>query len=263
MSRTFTNLKVAALSALVVVPVFAQESGRPELANLALELKTDKTEYLPGELMELRFRLFPRSGTAAAPDRISVVDGSLGILVSHGSDGYLEYQGPDWGVKKTSMPVIVMLNGDQAVEAMGTLLYNCVPETAHLSPLYARQALAERIPHEYALGEAGPVLLKAVYQDRFSENRLESDPVQIYIREATGEDAEVWNTLRASPKLGYLLQTGLLPGSASEAEEDEAAAVLQDLLTRHPATTYAGHISRGLQRFRKFVQTQRGRSPNE
>jgi hypothetical protein len=263
MSRIFTNLKVAVLSALVVVPVFAQQSERPDLTNLVLELKTDKAEYLPGELIDLRFRLFPRSGAAAAPDRISTLDGSLKILVSRGSDGYLEYQGPDWGVKKAGMPDIIVLNGEQAVEATGTLLYNRVAETAHLSPVYAQQALEGRIPDEYALAETGSVLLKAVYHERYSGNRLESDPVQIYVREATGEDAEVWNTLRTNPELGYLLQTGLLPGAAPQAEEDQAATVLEDLLARHPTSTYAGYISRGLQRFRNFVQTQRNRSPNE
>ena len=263
MSRIFKDMKVAALSALVVVPVFGQQTIRPELANLGLELKTDKAEYLPGELIQLRMRLFPRSGAAAAPNRISVVDGSLEVLVSHGSDGYLEYQGPGWAVKKTAMPEVVILNADQAIEATGTLLYNRVVDTAHLSPVYAQQAVEGRIPHEYALSETGSFLLKVVYYDQFSEDRIESDPVQIYIREATGEDAEVWNTLRTNPKLGYLLQTGLLPGAAPPAEEDEAATVLQDLLVRHPASAYAGHISRGLQRFQNFVKTQRSRSPNE
>ena len=261
MSRIFTKLKVAALAALIVFPVIAQQNDRPDLANLALELKTGKTEYLPGELMDLRFRLLPRSGAALAPGRISVEDGSLSIQISQGSSPYLEYQGPDWGVKKTALDDVVMLNPGQAVEALGTLLYNIAPATAHLSPLYAQRALEGRIPREYALEEPGPVLLKAVYYDRFSADRLESEPVQVYLREATGEDAEVWNTLRANPKLGYLLQTGLLPGAATSSQEDEAGAVLEALVSRHPTTAYAGHIGAGLKRFRRFVQNQRNGTP--
>src|SRR5262249_15900098 len=111
MTRTSHKLRVIALAALAATPEFAQQTGRPELTNLVLELKVDKTEYLEGELIELRFRLAARSGTALAPTRISVADGSLGIMVSQGSNPYLEYQGPDWGTKKTSLPGVVALSG--------------------------------------------------------------------------------------------------------------------------------------------------------
>src|SRR5260370_27277042 len=146
MTRTFQKLKVISLVALAATPEFAQQSGRPELTNLVLELKVDKTDYLPGELIELRFRLAARSGAALAPTRISVTAGSLGILVSQGSGAYLEYQGPEWGTKKTSLPGVVALSGDQAIEATATLLYNGAPATAHLSPIYAQQLLEGRMP---------------------------------------------------------------------------------------------------------------------
>ena len=113
----------------------------------------------------------------------------------------------------------------------------------------------------HARGARG-VLLKAVYRSSISNQRMESDPVQVFVIDPSGDDLEVWRAMRTNPRLGYLLQTGVLVG-APPAEEDEAVATLEVLLSRYPTSAYARQIGPGLQKFRVFVQRQRSKARQE
>lgn len=249
---------MVALCVLVAHAGVARSSEELGLTDLALALETDKTGYLPGELIELRFRMFSRSRAALAPATISVADGSIGVLIARGSDGYLEYRGPDWGVKRMVRLAAVTLNPDQSIEAAGTVLYNELPPTAHLSPMYVKQQLEGLVPTAFAFPDAGSFLLKAVYRDGESDERLESDPVRISITEPHGEDAQVWPILRKNPQLGYVLQTGMLPPTSTAAEKNDALVALADIVRLHPSSAY---VARARARLRELERVADGRRP--
>jgi hypothetical protein len=203
LSRMSARLSKGLLGFFIGTAGFAQQSRESMLTDLVLQLNTNKSTYIPGELVDLRFRLTPRSSTALAPARISVFDGSLRVLVSHASGDYCEYKGPGWGIKRTFIRGVVTLSVGQAVESTATMLYNRVPDTRHLTAVYRAQRMAGRLPHEYAFSESGTFQVKA-YRSQWSGQQIESDPVTVFVSEPAGDDFEVWQVLQSHPKLGYL-----------------------------------------------------------
>jgi hypothetical protein len=259
MAMTFRTVGVAAaLFACFVGLSFSQEAGPAAPTKLVLDLKTDKSTYLPGELVRLTFRLYSRTGDVATPDRFSVTDGSLAVLIAAGPGPFLEYDGPGWGTKRV-VAKSVLLQPGKAIESTATLLYDQVPETRHLSALYADQQLAGRIRQEYPLGEPGTYSLKAVFRGGpYSEEPVESAPVSVTVKKPAGPELEAWNILRADPRLGFVLQTGMLPGAPTAAEENHVQDTLGDLISRYPNTVYYAEMQAALTRLRAHVQKTRG-----
>jgi hypothetical protein len=255
-TTTLRTIGAAAALLACFAGISFSQAARP--AKLVLDLKTDKSTYLPGELVRLTFRLYSRTGDVATPDRFSVTDGSLAVLISAGTGPFLEYDGPGWGTKRL-VPKSVLLQPGKTIESTATLLYDQVPETAHLSALYASQELAGRIRQEYPLGEPGTYSLKAVFRGGpYSEEAIESEPVIVTVRQPAGQELEAWNVLRADPRLGFVLQTGMLPGAPTAAEENQVQDTLGSLISRYPDTVYYAEMEAALARLRAHLQKLRG-----
>ncbi len=265
MMTRFHPIPLVIALCLVALPSVLQAQQVPALnfARLSFQLATDKTEYFPGELVRLDFHLTARAPEgAAAPDCLMVENGYVRVFLRFERGEYLEYHGPGWGMADL-LPHIVLLPPGEAVNGSATLLYNHRPETAHLRPLYAEQALSGRIPDEYALSRAGFYQLKARLYDNEMENYVDSDPVQIRVIEPEGENAPVWETMRRHPELGFLVQAGVLPGASSEAEEQQAESTLNGLLSAYPGSAYARQIRPQLEKFRNFVQMERRKAAKQ
>jgi hypothetical protein len=239
-----------------VLPGFAQLADQPDLDQLVLQLTSNKTDYLPGEMVHLTFRITPRSHSALAPMDLSVNDGSLSVFIARGGE-YLQYRGISWAVKNASRLKLITLQPGEASEATATLLYNDAPTISHLNPLYARQQMAGRIPDACPLSISGMYLLKAVYESPLSRDRLESLPLTIFVREPSGGESAVWNILRSDPDLLCLIQEGILPHSSARADEDRAISLLDRALSTYGSEVYGAQIRPALEKFRRTVRDKR------
>lgn len=79
MKRLISSFVAVLLMEFVNV-LAGQEIESPEWGKLRLELKTDKREYVLGELVQLKFRMVPVGGNVRAPQRITVTNGGLRVL---------------------------------------------------------------------------------------------------------------------------------------------------------------------------------------
>lgn len=145
MKRLISSFVAVLLMEFVNV-LAGQEIESPEWGKLRLELKTDKREYVLGELVQLKFRMVPVGGNVRAPQRITVTNGGLRVFMAiTGSGSYNEYIGPGWNAERNTDMTVVRLRRGQTVEATATLLYHIdrLRASSSISPGRTKRVLSE------------------------------------------------------------------------------------------------------------------------
>jgi hypothetical protein len=215
--------------------------------SLVLQVASDHADYVLGQPVVLTFRLSPSSAPVQVPNRLSVEQGNIAVLISSGS-GYSEYRGPGWGVKTAIQKTVTLAQG-QAIEAQVIILINMIAAPG--------QGGAAGTGIGYLFPQAGAFLMKGVYRSPASGAETESAPISVVIHDPVASDQPVWNVLRADPRLGYLIQTGVLPGYMSSADEDAVVQTLKNLLQLYPTSVYQPWIATALDQLSKFLAIQR------
>ena len=252
---TVVRLALPGAFILCAVPCGAQaarESASPR-AGAALEVRTSRQAYVLGEPVDLEIGV--RNGSnrpIAIPAGFAVLQGYVGVLIASGDGPFREYRGPGWGLDDArSSPVV--LGPRQRVTTTASILFNHGMPSGHLNPRAAAQVATRYLDEGYALPAAGRYRIKAVLHDENGEDVVESQALEITVEEPTGEDREVWSTLRSDPELGYFMQAGGPRGRSSELRRQQLVTTLERLATYHPGSRYTEILRERLVRYQDLV----------
>jgi hypothetical protein len=225
-----------------------------EMDGLMLEVKPSKENYLPGELITIKFKVVNKSSESLSLYKGSTVrDGYLTVLVADDNGSFKQYLGPGWGTKDADYNEPLTLEPGQAFETEATVLWNQKLETGHLNRAYAEN-LETRIPTDYAFPTPGVYYIKAVLNSPLSKKHIESAPVRLALETPQGADLEVWNRIKDDGQYALFIQTGGLAERLTGATTKEIAESLEALLQRYPDNHYSEQIRTSLNHRRSAIE---------
>ena len=240
----------AAFLAVWQLKASAQYGGRA----ITLSLKTEKEDYVLGEMIGLRFDVRNTSGADMAIARPSVNAGNLRLFVSRDSQNYVEYVGPNWGTLDAGHRK-GKLGAGESFKTAATMLFNRRIPTEHLTPMYADRIKKERIDTEFAMLTSGPYWLRAVFTD--GQESYRSEPIQINVAEPVGIDSAVWERIKNDGAYAYLLQTGEVKYLADSKEARKFVEELQQVSSEYANTTFAGRLNEQLGKYNRNIENVR------
>jgi len=190
----------------------AENAQIPDQGNVKLTVKTDRENYIPGEMVDLRVNLSNGGDSKTAIGSPEALRASIRVYLAFEGGKYREYVGPqDATIMGVARAAIKADSGD-AVTTNIKVLYHQLKPTEHLSELYANQIRDRELNDYFALSRAGHYLMKVVFQDSSTKQVIESEPVTLYVDEPTGFDAIIWDAIKDDPKAAAFLHTGKIAG---------------------------------------------------
>jgi hypothetical protein len=224
--------------------------------GLVLTLQSSRPSYVPGELVDLKIKVINQAGHAVpVAETADVWTGAVRVFIDAGEGGFKEYRGPGWGLKCVVRAARVEIPQRGSFETAATVLYNHRQETGHLSEMYAHKIKNQELGTDYAFARPGTYRLKAVLQTE--GGRLESEVLEIDIREPQGADRSVWEVLRKDPELGYFMQTGGPKGPPETPRSRHLEATLARLAGSFPESRQVESIRAGLAGYRTLLEALR------
>jgi hypothetical protein len=258
--RHILSLSLALLFSPLTSHGQAKNTAAPAHGQLALQLRSEKARYLPGEPIVLKFDVLNKDdGSVVLQGGADVWRGQLKVFIARPGEGFKEYLGPQWGIKDVAGGAVTIApRGLYETEA--TILYNHRAETSHLSELYAAQVGSERLGSEYAVAAPGRYRIKAVLHVAESGARIESAPISVGVDEPEGDDLRVWNEIKDDATYGYFIQTGDIKAHPNSPKAKRVVEKLDYLVTSYPDSRYTAHIRSSLAKFRAIVTEESVRS---
>lgn len=253
-------LAVAVVSSVVVsslVQSKAESSTSQGFDKLVLEVRSDKKSYLPGEPINLKFKVVNHTEEDIPLSPGSDVEtGRLQVFIAAGGGEYLRYVGPRWGLSDVAYPKPLLLNkkGRESFETEAVVLWNQQVPTSHLNERAAKRAAKGRIPSAYALLAAGEYRIKAVLADHKTGQRIESEAIEITVEEVAGDDLLVWNAIKNDGRYARFLHNGELKEHPESPAAREFIDNLERIAALHPNSRYAAHINRNLEKYKKHLE---------
>lgn len=233
--------------------------------DIVLEIKTDKENYLLGELITLRFKVTNKSDQPVAVDKnSSVYTGSIEVFVAYEKGQFKKYYGPRWGTLDVGGNSSFELKPGDSFESEATLLQNPHLDTSHLNENAAKHALeqANLVEGNYLLSRPGTYYIKAILHDGETKKVLESEPIQVIADEPQADDLEIWEKIKDDRSYGYFIQTGGLSEHPAGAKTMKMVKHLDELITRHPHSKYATMINSGLSKHKEKLDKAKDASNN-
>lgn len=235
-------------------PCLAQP-GRSNAANgsaMVLEVRSSQPAYALGDPVDLEIVVRNASTQPISiPAGFDVLQGFVGVEVAFGDGPFREYRGPGWGLEDATGEARVILGPKQRVATTANILFNHGSASGHLNPQAAAEIASRYLDEGYALPSAGRYRIRAVMHG--GNASIWSEPIEIVVEQPTGEDAEVWNTLRSDPELGYFMQTGGPRGRSSAARRQQLISTVAQLVTYHPGSRYSEVLRERLSRYQDLV----------
>jgi hypothetical protein len=230
-----------------------KSAAEPAHGQLALQVRSEKSSYIPGEPISLKFTVLNNGDAPVVlQGGADVWRGQLKVFIAQPGEGFKEYLGPQWGIKDVAGGAVTIApRGLYETEA--TILYNHRAETSHLSELYAAQAVSERVGSEYAVARPGRYRVKAVLHVAESNAPIESAPVRVIVEEPKGDDLRVWNEIKDDAAYGYFIQTGDIKAHPDSPKAKRVVEKLEHLVTSYPDSKYSAYIRPGLTKFKSMV----------
>lgn len=253
-SRTVSYRVLTLLLILLSGVIALSQTGSrlsKDIRLLTLEVKPDKSSYLPGELITLDFRILNASKEPVLlPKGLDVWSGHLQVFISDESNVYKMYKGPRWGLADVIGGASAKLAPGDSYRSTATVLHNHRIETTHLNEKYAAQISKGLIPTEYVLPEPGIYFIKATLLDDGSECKIESEPVRVVIEEPYGIDLEVWNKIKGNGNYARFIQTGDLVEAHDGPKTAGVKATLEEIEKTSALSRYSTQIRAALSRYR-------------
>ncbi|MFN2455862.1 MAG: hypothetical protein ABR577_16760 [Pyrinomonadaceae bacterium] len=246
----------AASLVLAATLSFAFFAGKPigaaafEVKPLAIEVRSDKKSYVPGEPVALKFKVINKSNTPISVEGADVQHGYLKVLIAYQGEDFKEYLGPQWGLQDDVDGGVMTVEPQGSFETEATVLYNHRLESCHLSEIYVKQNTSKRVETEYALNRPGEYRIKTSLYTAEAEREIESEPISISVEEPKGDDLEVWNRIKGDAAYGYFIQTGDLMAHPNSAKAKRVVGTLEEIVNMYPSSRYAEHIRDSLARFK-------------
>jgi hypothetical protein len=217
--------------------------------SLELQVRSQKTSYKQGEVVSLAFALVNNSSKElTVNDCFGTASGTLAVMVAKNGEPFLNYSHPNWGTADAVCRNV--LKPSAKLETMTRIFWNWKPQLEGLNKDVAKAAAENKILTDYVFPEPGVYQVKASYYvaigEQTTQTRLESEPVQIIIEAADGEDAEVWKKIRDRGDIGYFIQEGEFKTAKPE-EREKLRQELSEISSQYAGSTLAKQIGRSLQ----------------
>ncbi|HKO44297.1 MAG TPA: hypothetical protein VJU84_13560 [Pyrinomonadaceae bacterium] len=265
------NKKIGASLSVMAIVVLAAGyaiSLSPRVSQnadgLLLSVESDKTDYLPGDTVLLKFRITNKSNTPTSIYKGSTVwDGYLKVFIAKENSGFREYFGPAWGAKDAHYKEPITLAPGNLYETDATVLWNQKLETSHLGKMYAKKVEKERLTTDYALAEPGTYYIKASLLNPLTNHTVESEPIEVRVNEPEGADLEVWNRIKVDGNYGLFIQTGGLPEHRKGPKTLKLAKDLEILISQHPSSRYSKSIRSSLTKRQELIERIEPKNPLE
>jgi hypothetical protein len=208
----------------------------PAGAQTALQahLESTQTEWVLGVPVEFTVSVRNTSEkTVRSRFELHPHFGYLRLFISEGGTNFHGYWGPDWGQTIDSLPGLVTLRPGEMQQATFSVLWNGPMDTTHQKPTEG-----------FAFPHPGTYLAKVMVLADVGD--LTSNVVRIVVLEPHGEDAAVWDALKADKELA-LYYGYPRPGGAVQAVVER----LQKLLNRYPHSSHTAAMRKALNVYAK------------
>lgn len=247
------SLSLALLFSPSTSPGQVKNTAEPLHDQLTLQVRSEKSSYIPGEPIILKFTVLNK---ADAPIVLhggaDVWRGQLKVFIARPGEGFKKYLGPQWGIKDVAGGSVTIAP-QGLYEAEATILYNHRMETSHLSELYAAQANSEHVGTEYAVTKPGRYRIKAILHVDELNAQIESTPIRVSVDEPKGADLRVWNEIKDDATYGYFIQTGDIKAHPNSSKAKRVLEKLESLVTTYPGSQYSAYIRSSLDKFKSTV----------
>lgn len=246
---------VALLGLINWIPALGKNNSTEKIE---LTIDSSKESYLPGEVVNLTISATNKSNESVRLfNDLSPEYGYLSVFISHDNIEYKMYNHVHWGVRDSKLTHIV-LKSNERVNTSAAILWNSKPkfDASQLAPETIKAATDGKILTDYAFPESSTYYIKAVYSAYFIDNnqsrtrvKIESEPIQITIKEPTGEDLKIWNKIKDNGEIAYFIQEGSFKAPESEKREKLKMEVEQ-IINESPDSPISSQMKQSLNKLR-------------
>lgn len=216
-----------------------------ENQKLTAKISASKSEYILGEEVELNFKLL-RIGEAEKNTQANQC-GYLRLQIAKENESFNDYFGAKWQTENCE--VKIPQQTDSFFEANEKLLWNVKPEVSHLNSEAAKRVSKGRIMTDYAFPNAGTYFVKAIVTlPDENKTKIESEPIQIFISEPTGDDLKVWNSIKDNGEIVYFIQQGRFL-TINETEGKRLSQQIEKIVADYPGGILANQLNQSLEKF--------------
>ena len=241
-------MTIVSLLGLIVIGysrVFVSASS-----NLGLQIASSEEPYKLGEPVPIELRISNQGSDIIYLSEDSVE--RIEIQISSDDRIYKKYSGPGLSFTLDGAGPMFKISPNGDLKRQKTILFNFVSHVSHLNVDAAKPVLEGRILTDYALPKSGTYFIKAVLEIKDGKPmKVESEPVKVVISDPVGEDLEVWNKIKDSGDIAYLIQEGdiLIPSYKAE-EQKKFQQEVEGIIRDYPNSFYAQSLQSSLDKFR-------------
>lgn len=228
--------------------------------EIELRVRPSKEAYIKGEKVSLIFSLRNNSDEDRTIQNDFFVDvGFIAVYISKDGEHFRKYLNPTWGRIDTARGRIT-IKPHTSIETSAEILWNNKPDVSHLNGIAASRVTQDKILSDYAFPVAGSYLVKIEFSGLFDlqahRYKIESEPIQIIIKEPDGEDLEVWQKIKDRGDIAYFIQEGRFRTIKRE-EEQRLKYEAELIVNQYPTSLIAKQIAQSLDKFRAFDEKRR------
>lgn len=265
MKNRFLTIVFLALFVLGGQPSFSQEEDAGSEPPLKLTLIPSKPSYQVGEVADFQFVFSnPGSGTVTFLDELDDYD-YLHIQISKDDGNFRENIFRRKAMGDRMYVPSITLNPGESITRPISILWN-------LKTIFSKDAAqtdidritAGRLMTWYAFQESGTYKVKASYHISFVNAakgtdplRVESEPVQITITEAKGEDLELWNIFKDSGDFAGFLQDGEIMQIYTLESLEKFQTEVESIIERYPKSLYTPRLKLSLEKLKAQLKSMK------
>ena len=224
-------------------PTGSTASERPPDSPIRLKIASENDNYFLGESVFLRIaEINDSDGSIGLPFKPNVMSGYVSLWVSYEGQQFERYSNSAWG--RLEGPGIA-IKPRSSFESDAWIFWNHKPQILRKGDV--------RIKTDYAFPKAGTYRIKAVLSVPEVDSpqpprKIESEPIQISIKEPTGDDLNVWNRIKDDGDIAYFIQQADTPTFGDE-KARKLMKNIETIVQEHPNGHLTSRIKASLEKF--------------
>jgi hypothetical protein len=212
--------------------------------SLRIRITSSKPTFVLGELVSFEIEITNESSESVLVRGLDVDSNYVKIFVAEAGKKFKEYKHSR--VKETRW---MKFQPRQIVKSNVNILWNFTPAKFASNP---SKFNGTNIITDYVFPKSGIYFIKAVLVIPNSNETLniESETIQLNLRDPLGEDQEVWNKIKNNGDFGYFLQEGDF--RIPEYKQEERIMFKQEveqIVNRHPNSFITGQLRQSIEKF--------------
>lgn len=241
-NRNVALLILALICSVAVYALAYDESHALGRSDIEIAIDIPAASYMLGETIPIAIAISNQtSQIISLPD--AEVEGILIQISLNENNNYQNYFGQGRGFTVDGIFPPIEIGPMKSFIKRKTILWNYKPDVSHLNSDVAKPMLEKRILSDYAFTTEGTYFIRAsiAVQEKGKVKIIESEPVQITIKEPAGEDLEVWIRIKDNGDIGYFLQEGDFPRGLLHKPEkcEKFQREIEQILVQYPNSKYS------------------------